>query len=91
MISELSLNTKDWTMIFKELVKLEPRLGGLRDEAIKFMTNSPGPWHKRTKYWYHTLKLRFKHLVGFLAENQELGSCEAYDIGYQELCVILKV
>ena len=78
-------------MDFKMMEKIEPRLGKLKDEAIKYMANSPGGYGKRTKFWYHELKPRFKYLVGIMAKNPELKTCEAYDIAYKELCTILKV
>ncbi len=78
-------------MTFEEMVKIEPRLGELKDEAIKLMDNSPGTYGRRTKFWYHELKPRFKYLVGIMAKNPDLKSCEAYDIAYRELCTILKV
>lgn len=78
-------------MTFEEMVKIEPELGKLKDQAIKKMANSPGTWSKRTKYWYHELKPRFRCLVGFGAEKAKLKICEAYDLAYEELCTILKV
>ncbi len=78
-------------MTFDEMNKIEPRLGKLRDEAVKKMANSPGTYAKRSSFWYHELKPRFKYLVGFMAKNPALETCEAFDIAYMELCKILKV
>ena len=78
-------------MTFEELTEIEPGLKVLKDTAQKFMANSPGGYGKRNNYWYHNLKPRFKYLVGFMAKNPKLGSCECYDRAYRELCVILKI
>jgi len=82
---------KENNMTFEELIKIEPRLGDLRNEAVKIMANSPGRYWERNKVWYHDLKPRFKHLVGFMAEKPELRTSEAYDTAYMSFCEILKV
>ncbi len=81
----------DKKMTFEELTKIEPGLKVLKDAAIKFMANSPGGYGKRNTYWYRNLKPRFTSLVGFMAKNPKLETCEAYDLAYQELCSILKI
>lgn len=78
-------------MSFEELIKTEPRLGELRDEAVEIMADSPGGYWERNKIWYWELKPRFKLLVGFMAEKPELRTCEAYDTAYMGFCEILKL
>ncbi len=78
-------------MTFAEMAAIEPRLGELKLEAIKFMDNSPGASGKRAGFWYHVLKPKFKRLCGFMAEKEKLNTCEAYDLAYLELCTILKI
>jgi hypothetical protein len=78
-------------LTLKEIIEIEPRLEELRGEAMAIMANSPGPYWKRNKAWYHELKPRFKYLVGFMAAKPELRSCETYDLVYAEFVRILKV
>lgn len=75
----------------EEIMKIEPGLKELMSEAVSYMENSSGGYMKRSKFWNHSLKPRFKHLVGFMADKPELNSCEAYDLAYMEFCKILKI
>lgn len=71
-------------MTFDEMVKIEPRLGELKDEA-RNMANILKKPSDRNSYWYQELKRRFVKLVGFWADKPELRNSDDYSIAYEEL------
>jgi hypothetical protein len=77
-------------MTFDEIIKKEPRLIPIRDEAIRIgKTNLPR--FKKDKLWYHGLKHQMMLYVGFGAENPELVSTDAYDTVYMELIRLMRI
>ena len=71
-------------LTFVDLVKIEPRLGWLKDEArnYKYTTNESA-----TSVWYREFKPRMEKLCGMYAVQSEgiIRSSAAYDIAYQEI------
>ena len=66
----------------REIVKLEPRIGALLEEA-----------RHGEEYWdlaYVTYKARLMRLVGWSAERDELRSGEDYDVALAALCEALE-
>lgn len=78
-------------MTFNEIIEIEPELRQLRDEALEIMSNSPGGYWERNRFWCKQLKPRFINLVGFMAEKPELSTTEAYDTAYMGFVRILKL
>ena len=78
-------------MTFEEMVKIEPQLGILRDEAIQRSKELPNrAWAKRSEVWYREFRPRFIKLVGFMAEKPELRTSEIYSAVYETFTKILK-
>lgn len=78
-------------MTFDEMIKIEPKLRKLRDEAIRRSKELPNRnWAKRSAVWYDEFKPRFIKLVGFGAEKPELRASEDYSIAYEVFIKILR-
>jgi len=87
--SEITTMMKNKTI--EGFIRIEPRLGRLRDEVLAIMSNGAGNYEARNRLWALDLKPRFEKLVGFQATEEALSSSEAYNIVYQDFVRILKI
>ena len=77
-------------MTWEEMCQKEPRLKLLEQDCIDYLDRHPNDF-ERDNEWYRVFKQRMKGLVGFMAANPELSSCECYEIAYRRLNDALEV
>jgi hypothetical protein len=79
-------------MTWREMVKLEPRLGALLREAQK--VDGSDPHFCANDVWYgyeggcyagRGLKRQLCQLVGWYARRPELRGCDCYDVAYMKI------
>lgn len=74
MLKRLNANKE-----FRRITKIEPRMIGVVSEVIT--TKSRKGYNRVMDY--HRFKTQISHLVGWGAENQELGDSSSYDVMIQ--------
>ena len=72
-------------MAWAEMVKIEPRLEELYQQIRLIKDDKTTPCFCANEIWYERFKPRFKYLVGWLAENEDLRGSDAYDLAYHKL------
>ena len=77
-------------MDFISMCKIELRLADLQQEIVSFRETKRRLGAYVDKDWYHLFKPRLIRLVGFMAENEALASCECYDTAYMHLYGLLE-
>lgn len=83
--------------VWNELVKIEPRLLDLADEAMAYKKASHGKkyvcandrWYGYGEWKGRGIKERLIYLVGWLSCRPELKTMEAYDVAYQHIYNLL--
>lgn len=83
--------------VWNELVKIEPRLLNLVDEAMAYKKASTGKkyvcandrWYGYGEWKGRGIKERLIYLVGWLSSRPELKTMEAYDVAYQHIYSLL--
>ena len=75
---------KDHKPTFADLVKIEPRLGELYDEAKNYEVSEG---YKHDHVWYWNFKNRMLYLVGMMAENDDpvIRTSQSYDTAYKTI------
>jgi|GEM_PF-5857515 hypothetical protein len=77
------------TLIFNDVIKLEPRLAALKGKAFIVWQSRRWSRTELQRCWYLELKPEMLRLVGFGAAVPALRSFEAYDYYYQHLYSVL--
>ena len=72
-------------MTWAEMVKIEPRLEELLREIRSIKDDKTKTYFCANEVWYEQYKPRFKRLVGWGAEKEEMRGSDAYDLAYHKL------
>jgi hypothetical protein len=76
-------------MDFSEMCSKEPSLKKLEKDIVDFRATKKRLGCSVLNDWYTYFKPRLCKLVGFAANNPELGGCDCYDAAYEHLCELL--
>jgi len=69
---------------WQEMVRLEPRLKDLYDEA-RTIKDEGGRYFCANEVWFTEFKPVLRHLVGWWSKKPDLRSSQAYDSAYQKI------
>ena len=72
-------------MTWAEIIKIEPALESLYDEAKAVRDEGSGDSFCANLIWYEQFKPRLVRLAGWDARKSELRSTEAYDLAYRKI------
>ena len=72
-------------MTWTQIVKAEPRLKALYDEARAVRDDKTREWFCANHVWYEDFKPRLVKLVGWECRNSLIRDDKSYDTAYQRI------